>query len=154
MPIKTLVLKIGQEGYFEEADLQAPANVILTAGQEVFFAFIEGGSEKASQHVKVSGDVDLAQAVGQLATHLRWDVEEDLSKLIGDSLAHRVVQVILQGQHRSQAAISDLSGSVLEFLTHEKQILVTKDQLEAFKGKIRILRDDLDRLEKRIQRLN
>jgi len=55
LPIKTLVLKIGQEGYFEEADLQAPANVTLTAGQEVFFPFIEGGSEKASQHVKVSG---------------------------------------------------------------------------------------------------
>lgn len=34
--------------------------------------------------VKIEGDVQLAAEIGWLADNLRWDVEEDLSRLIGD----------------------------------------------------------------------
>ena len=38
--------------------------------------------------VKIEGDVQLAAEVGWLADNLRWEVEEDLSRLIGDAPAH------------------------------------------------------------------
>lgn len=38
--------------------------------------------------VTIEGDVQLAAEVGWLAENLRWDVEEDLSRLIGDAPAH------------------------------------------------------------------
>jgi ubiquinone biosynthesis protein UbiJ len=38
--------------------------------------------------VKIEGDVQLAAELGWLAENLRWDVEEDLSRLIGDAPAH------------------------------------------------------------------
>ncbi len=40
--------------------------------------------------IKIEGDVQLAAEVGWLVDHVRWDVEEDLSRLIGDAPAHTV----------------------------------------------------------------
>ena len=38
--------------------------------------------------VTIEGDVQLAAEIGWLADNLRWDVEEDLSRIIGDAPAH------------------------------------------------------------------
>ncbi len=38
--------------------------------------------------VTIEGDVQLAADIGWLAENLRWDVEEDLSRVIGDVPAH------------------------------------------------------------------
>lgn len=38
--------------------------------------------------VHIEGDVQLAAEVGWLAEHLRWDMEDDLSRLLGDVPAH------------------------------------------------------------------
>jgi ubiquinone biosynthesis protein UbiJ len=42
--------------------------------------------------VRIEGDVQLAAEINWLADHVRWDIEEDLSRLIGDAPAHMVVQ--------------------------------------------------------------
>jgi ubiquinone biosynthesis protein UbiJ len=43
--------------------------------------------------LKIEGDVQLAADLGWLAENLRWDAEEDLSRLIGDAPAHAVADV-------------------------------------------------------------
>jgi ubiquinone biosynthesis protein UbiJ len=43
--------------------------------------------------VRIEGDVLLAAELGWLAQNLRWDVEEDLSRLIGDAPAHTVASL-------------------------------------------------------------
>ena len=84
-------LVVTDQGHFVLAD-QSPSepNVTLTIGTDVFNAYIAGGKDAAVKHVKVSGDVDLAQVVSTLAGQLRWEAEEDLSKLVGDPMAHRI----------------------------------------------------------------
>jgi ubiquinone biosynthesis protein UbiJ len=41
--------------------------------------------------VRIEGDVQLAAEVNWLADNVRWDVEEDLSRVIGDAPAHMLV---------------------------------------------------------------
>lgn len=41
-----------------------------------------------SPPVKIEGDVQLAAELGWLAENLRWDFEEDLSRILGDVPAH------------------------------------------------------------------
>lgn len=43
--------------------------------------------------VRVEGDVQFAAEVNWLVDNLRWDVEEDLSRILGDVAAHRVCEV-------------------------------------------------------------
>lgn len=42
--------------------------------------------------IKIEGDVQLAAEVGWLVDHVRWDLEEDLSRWVGDAPAHAVGQ--------------------------------------------------------------
>ncbi len=46
--------------------------------------------------VKIEGDVQLAAELGWLADNVRWDVEEDLSRLIGDVPAHTLANAARQ----------------------------------------------------------
>jgi ubiquinone biosynthesis protein UbiJ len=41
--------------------------------------------------VDIQGDVQLAAEVAWLVDHVRWDIEEDLSRLMGDAAAHTLV---------------------------------------------------------------
>jgi len=43
--------------------------------------------------VRIEGDVQLAAEVNWLADHVRWDLEEDLSRVVGDTTAHTIGQV-------------------------------------------------------------
>ena len=47
--------------------------------------------EKPGVHIE--GDVQLAAEVNWLIDHVRWDVEEDLSKLLGDASANTLVSM-------------------------------------------------------------
>jgi ubiquinone biosynthesis protein UbiJ len=42
--------------------------------------------------VRIEGDVQLAAEVNWLVDHVRWDVEEDLARLMGDAPAHGLGQ--------------------------------------------------------------
>ena len=43
--------------------------------------------------VRIEGDVQFAAEVNWLVDHVRWDAEEDLSRLIGDAPAHTVARL-------------------------------------------------------------
>jgi ubiquinone biosynthesis protein UbiJ len=44
--------------------------------------------------VQIQGDVQLAAEVNWLVDHVRWDAEEDLSRIIGDAPAHSAMQAL------------------------------------------------------------
>lgn len=44
--------------------------------------------------VRIEGDVQLAAEVSWLIDHVRWDVEEDLARVLGDAPAHGLVQAV------------------------------------------------------------
>jgi ubiquinone biosynthesis protein UbiJ len=67
--------------------------------------------------VKIEGDVQLAAELGWLADNLRWDVEEDLSRIIGDVPAHTLAGFARQAiaglrQFLAQAPLASSSGAV------------------------------------------
>jgi ubiquinone biosynthesis accessory factor UbiJ len=38
--------------------------------------------------VRIAGDVQFAAEINWLVDHVRWDLEEDLSRIVGDAPAH------------------------------------------------------------------
>lgn len=153
--MKQATLMINDQACFSLADasFSGEANVTLTIGPEFFKSYVASGKDLAAQHVKVSGDVDLAHAMGKLASQLRWDVEEDLSKFVGDAMAHRIVKSGKKIKDASKVAAQDFRESILEYLVHERPTLVMSKDLIQYKDDVRRLRDDVDRIEKRLERL-
>jgi ubiquinone biosynthesis protein UbiJ len=102
----------------------------------------------------VEGDTEFAAAISHLASNLRWDVEEDLSKVVGDVAAHRMADAGRAAAAWPGHAARSAGANVAEYLTEEAKILVTPLQAEQFLREVDELRDAVERLEKRIERLS
>ena len=101
----------------------------------------------------MSGEPRLASEVLALAQHLRWDVEEDLSKVFGDVLAHRMAEAGRAFAAWQADAARRLIESVADYAVDEKRVLVARQEVEGFAEAVARLRDAVERLEKRVQRL-
>jgi len=113
----------------------------------------DGVQAAAMRHVRIVGDAELAHSLSALFQHLRWDVEEDLSRVVGDAAAHRLVAGAQAVAGQADQARRRLTDNLVEYLTEEQPTLVTRAQLSAHADAVRTLADDLDRLEKRLARL-
>ena len=111
------------------------------------------GDEAALKNVDVRGDAELAQMVLFLVGHLRWDAEEDLSRVIGDIAAHRLMSDAKALLAWERDARSRLAQSAGDYLTAEAGVLAAAGRIEDFAGGVDRLRDDTARLEKRLARL-
>ncbi|MDO8777709.1 MAG: hypothetical protein Q7K57_55140 [Burkholderiaceae bacterium] len=83
-------------GLLERADPAGASDLSLIVTQESPAALIQAMAMGTKPSVKIEGDVQLAAEVNWLADHLRWDVEEDLSRVIGDVPAHALAGVARQ----------------------------------------------------------
>jgi ubiquinone biosynthesis protein UbiJ len=109
--------------------------------------------EAAWRDVEMTGDAELAQEVSFIARNLPWDAEEDLSRFVGDIAAHRIVSAArtLDGWARD-AALRTAQGAA-EYWTEESPLIASRVKVEGFVREVADLRDAVDGLEKRIERL-
>ena len=106
--------------------------------------------ENAFKSVTIAGDADLAQLLGRLAGQLRWEYEEDLSKIIGDAPAHFAVAQGKKIASAGKAAGRDLLENAVEYLSEEKKVLLNQRDFAIHKNQLMELRDSVERLDKRI----
>ena len=106
--------------------------------------------ENAFKSVTIAGDADLAQLLGRLAGQLRWEYEEDLSKIIGDAPAHFAVAQGKKIASAGKAAGRDFLENAVEYLSEEKKVLLNQRDFAIHKNQLMELRDSVERLDKRI----
>jgi ubiquinone biosynthesis protein UbiJ len=112
-----------------------------------------GGDSGAWQKVAVGGDGALAREILFIAQNLTWDVEEDLSRVFGDVVAHRIVGAAGQVRRWQRDSARNMSNAMAAYWTDENQVIAPKQEVERFVRDVDALRDDAARLEKRIERL-
>ncbi|MCZ8095675.1 MAG: hypothetical protein O9331_19555, partial [Acidovorax sp.] len=56
-------------------------------------ALAQGALRGDKPAIRIEGDVQLAAEINWLADHVRWDLEEDLARLMGDAPAHQLCNV-------------------------------------------------------------
>jgi len=111
------------------------------------------GDERAYQEAQVSGDPEFAQAVEFVVRNARWDIEEDLARVLGDGAAHRLVSTgrgIMQLQAR---AAESFARNVSDYWLEERPLIARRADVEKFVQDVDTLRDDVERLAQRIDRL-
>ncbi len=77
-------------------DLAAPEtkpDLVLTLTDESPLALAQAVLKGGKPAVRVEGDVQLAAEVNWLTEHVRWDMQEDLARIIGDVPAHTLSQM-------------------------------------------------------------
>lgn len=109
--------------------------------------------EAAFAQIVSSGDATLLEEIFYLGRNLRWDVAEDLSIFTGDIIAERTVQFAKASRQQMDAAMLNLSQALAEYWTEERPLLAKRTQIASFVQQVDILRNDVERLEQRINRL-
>ncbi len=110
--------------------------------------------EAAFAQIESCGDTALLAEIFYLSRHLHWDAAEDLSRVTGDIAAERIVQYAKAGQQYIQDAALNLSQALAEYWTEESPLLAKSTHITDFVQQIDKLRDDVARLEQRINRLS
>jgi ubiquinone biosynthesis accessory factor UbiJ len=112
---------------------------------------LAAGDESAWREVDASGDTDFAATINQLARNLRWDFEEDLSRVFGDIAAHRMAETGRGLLRWGGQSAEGVARSFTEYWTEEQPLIVSALELEEFNRDVDALRDDAARLEKRVE---
>jgi len=112
------------------------------------------GEAELMRSVELAGNAKLANEVMALVRHLRWDVGEDLSRLVGDVAAQRIVRAGREFVAWQADAARRLARALADYASEEAQFLVLRRVHEAHARAVAELRDALGRLEKRIARLD
>ena len=152
-PFAALRFRILEDGTLAPADSDEPASLVLNLGPQALPALARC-EDHFLRAVEVSGNAQLANEVLFLVRHLRWDVEEDLSVWVGDALAHRLVRTAREIEALAREAASRVANGVMEYAVEERQLLLRRSELSDFGREIAMLRDAVDRLELRFERLS
>jgi len=94
--IFALDLLVTSAGLLDRAGPGAKPDLLLAVVAESPGVVLQSVLAGKAPPVKIEGDVQLAAEIGWLADNLSWDVEEDLSRLIGDAPAHTLASVARQ----------------------------------------------------------
>lgn len=149
-PLPALRLRILAGGSVEAGG--AEPDLTMTLKPELLVALVRG-EEHAMRSVDVEGDAKLAAEVLVLARHLRWDAEEELSRVLGDVAAHRLAEAGRAFAAWHLDAAQRLVAAFADYLTEEKQLLARRAHLDQLGESVARLRDAIARLDKRVERL-
>ena len=147
-----LRLAVLASGEVDAASQESIPDVTVTA-PPILLPRLAAREEAAFKQAVFEGDAEFAAEIAFLARHLEWDVEEDLSKVVGDIAAHRIVSTAKSLRAWRKDATVRLGENVREYLTEERPALVPRRDLWEFLHDVDAVRDDVARLEKRLARL-
>jgi len=151
-PLPALRFAVTPGGKLAAAPEAANPSLIVTVGPDAPAAALKG-EEHLLRAVRVEGNARLASEVMFLFRHLRWDAEEEVAKVVGDVASRRITQFArgLAAWHADAA--QRIAEALVEYATEEKPLLVKHAELDEIGGAHARLRDALERLEKRVDRL-
>jgi ubiquinone biosynthesis protein UbiJ len=147
-----VAVAVEADGTLRPAPGDAPPSVTIRLTHGTALQILAEG-EEAWRKANIEGDTGFASVIAKVAANLRWDVEEDLSKVFGDIAARRMAAAGRSAAAWPKQAATSFAGNVAEFLTEEKHVLVTPLRAAEFVRDVDELRDAAERLDKRIERL-
>jgi ubiquinone biosynthesis protein UbiJ len=145
-------LKVMSDGLLETPSADEAAAVTIHV-QLSDLPLIVQNRERAFSYVKIEGDADFANTISQLSQSLRWEVEEDLSKIVGDIAAIRIVGGAQSAFNAARSLHQSITENVAEYFLEENPMLMRPQAIADFTNDVTRLRDDVARLAKRIEKL-
>jgi ubiquinone biosynthesis accessory factor UbiJ len=151
-PFPDLHLTITDSGLLDRARGEATSALVVKLKPGAL-PLLLARDQSARGRIEIEGSADLASAVDHLFRDLAWDIEEDLSTVFGDVVAHRLASGGKAFAAWQREALLRLAENLAEYWTEERPLLIRPGDAEKFGRELGALRDEAARLEQRVERL-
>jgi len=130
-------------------------DIVITGTLPALARLAATGDDDAirSGAVDLVGDAGKAARFQKLLRHAKPDIEEQVSRLIGDTAAHQLGRAVRGFGRWARDGRDTMHGNIREYLQEESRDVPSRYEVERFTRRVNALRDDTDRLEARIRRL-
>jgi ubiquinone biosynthesis protein UbiJ len=122
----------------------APLSLLALAGSEPQ-AVIQRGD------VQICGDAEIAQQFRELGGLLKPDIEAGMAHFLGGSGAHLAMRGMRAASRWGRTAAWTSLRNLAEYLSHESRDLVSRPEAEHFLRGVDTVREQLDRIDARLQ---
>ena len=129
---------------------------VIVDGSLLTLARLAGGSGQRAIRdgsLEFSGDAEIADRFQRLLILARPDAEEELSQVVGDVAAHRLAEMARGVMRWRRDAHATMGANIREYLQEESRDAPSRYEVERFSGAVNKLRDDVARLEARLNLL-
>lgn len=145
-------LAVSASGELAPADAEAAPDLLIVTTPGLLLRVISGDPAAWSE-ARLEGDIQFAGAIDYVRRNLGWDYEETLSRFMGDVAAHRIAGAVHAADRWRRTAGLNMARGVAEYAAHENPQVASAQALDEFNADVDRTRDDVDRLEKRIELL-
>jgi len=142
-----LIFKIDENGLLHSVNESEKFDCIIKLTVNDFITQL---TTKNNSNVSIKGDLELANQISQVLRKIEWDIEDDLSKYIGDIPAIQTTKVLKKIITNSQKNLGNITGALLEYWQEENKILTKKRNIEIFNSEVDKIVEDTERLEAKI----
>ena len=112
-----------------------------------------GAQALPKARVSLEGDAEVASGFWQLLQAARPDAEEELSRVVGDVVAHEIGKTVNSLDKYGRRVLSAFQMNATEYLQEEVKQLPPRVEIDGFFSSLERLRDDIERTGIRIKRL-
>lgn len=113
----------------------------------------EGDSAIRDGVIDLTGDQEVALQFQDLLRYGRPDLEEELSGVVGDVVAHSMGEFARSVERWGKEARRTLRQNVSEYLQEESRSVPSRYEADVFRQQVESMRDDVARFEARLKRL-
>ena len=113
----------------------------------------EAGEGLFGEGVEIRGDTETGHRFQRVLAAVEFDWEEQAAKLLGDTAAHQLGRALRGLRGWAGHVAATLEQDLGEYLREEIRLLPARPEVEDFMAEVDRTREDCDRLEARIRRL-
>ena len=103
--------------------------------------------------VTVSGDAELLRRLEQIAKRFAPDWDAAFARHLGPTLGPQIGRALADALRVAQASARSLAETASEYVREESRDVASRDELNRFADDVDHLRDGVDRLEAKLNRL-
>ena len=138
------------------AKISGDADTVITGtlNNLVHISLAADKKDAMRQHnIQFSGDAHTGIAMQQILSHIDIDWEEQLSRVVGDTPATFISKGLRSAMNLGKSIVDSIKRNTEEYIHHEAKLCPTRDDLESFYNDVATLRNDVDRLEAKLNLL-
>lgn len=145
----------GPQGILVKTDYLGPTDSQISGAPfSLLSLLLPANATLASAGVTVQGSISIAQQLLTIVKTWHLDWEEHLAGYLGDVPAHQLGRFYRQGQNYTNELTSQLPQQMSDYLQEEVRYFPAPAEVNAWFNEVDTLRNDLARLEQRLQRLH